>query len=74
VGRTNLHTGRLLSVVNPVYAEGAFVHISFRVRISRVIRTRGNAGPTTYTIILLNQYDASVFIMAGSGRAATYAG
>jgi hypothetical protein len=73
-GRAGSHTGRFKSFPDPGDAESTFIDITFRMGIPGIIWTGGDACSTADAFVWSDQYDPAVFIMAGAGRTAPYAG
>ena len=72
LGRADSNTCRIFSFFYLVVTEGAFVNITFGMRIPCIIRTRSNAGTTTNTLIMLYYYYASLNYMGCSCWTTSY--
>ncbi len=72
--RANRHARWFFAFGDTMVAERAFINVTFRMRISGIIRARLDAGSTADTFIRCNQYNASFDNVAGTGGAAANAG
>src|SRR5690242_17154903 len=68
--------GRQVLVVNPVDAQGAFLHHAFvGIELARAIRARPGAELAAYADCFIDQYNAVLSaLVGGAGRAHRYAG
>jgi hypothetical protein len=73
-GWAGRHTGRFKTLFDPVYAEGALIHISIRMGIASVVGAGCNAGPASNALVGRNQNNSSIGIMTGACGTASYAG
>lgn len=70
--RTNSNASRLLTLFYPMYAKGAFVNITFRMRISCIVRATCNTGAAADTFVMGNQYNSTCFVMTCTGWTAPH--
>ena len=71
--RTYIHAGRCHSVPYPVKAECALIHITCRMRVSRIVWAGCNTGAASYANTVFNNYNTAFLYPAGTCWTAPYA-
>jgi hypothetical protein len=74
LGWANGNASRLLAFFYAVHTKRTFINISIRVRIPRIVWAACNTCAAADAFIVGNQHNSTIFIMAGSGWAASYTG